>query len=107
VAASLKGGNQELIAASRLVENLPSLVTAAADGIADANLTIFNGAEGVSQVITGLVGQGMSILDTLKKSTAAGRTEAVEAPGDSAAALPPPGGNGAASPAPPSDATKS
>jgi len=70
-AASLADGNQELIAASRIVEALPSLVAAAAQGIADSNLTILNGTEGVSQVVAGLVGQGLSILDTLKKSTAA------------------------------------
>ncbi len=70
-AASLADGNQELIAASRIVEALPSMVAAAAQGIADSNLTILNGTEGVSQVVAGLVGQGLSILDTLKKSTAA------------------------------------
>jgi len=70
-AASLADGNQELIAASRIVEALPSLVAAAAQGIADSNLTILNGTEGVSQVLAGLVGQGLSIFDTLKKSTAA------------------------------------
>jgi uncharacterized membrane protein YqiK len=69
-AASLADGNQELIAASRIVEALPSMVTAAAQGIADSNLTILNGTEGVSQVVAGLVGQGLSILDTLRKSTA-------------------------------------
>jgi regulator of protease activity HflC (stomatin/prohibitin superfamily) len=69
-AASLADGNQELIAASQLVEVLPALVTAAAQGIAASNLTILNGTEGVSEVVTGLVGQGLSILDTLRKSTA-------------------------------------
>ena len=76
-AGSLKDGNQELIAADRIVESLPSLVGAAANGIAESNLTIFNGAEGVSQVIAGLVGQGLSILETLKRSAAAaGRKDA-------------------------------
>jgi flotillin len=70
-AASLAGGNQELIAASRIVEALPSLATAAAQGISSSNLTILNGAEGVGQVVTGLVGQGLSILDTLRHATAA------------------------------------
>jgi flotillin len=70
-ADSLADGNQELIAASRLIEELPALVTAAAQGIAASNLTILNGTEGVGQVVTGLVGQGLSILDTLKRSTAA------------------------------------
>ena len=70
-AASLAGGNQELIAASRIVEALPALATAAAQGISSSNLTILNGAEGVGQVVTGLVGQGLSILDTLRHATAA------------------------------------
>jgi uncharacterized membrane protein YqiK len=50
-ADSLAGGNQELIAASRIVEALPSMVTAAAQGIAASNLTILNATEGVSQVV--------------------------------------------------------
>jgi flotillin len=69
-AASLAGGNQELIAANRIVEALPALATAAAQGIASSNLTVLNGTEGVSQVIAGLVGQGLAILDTLKAATA-------------------------------------
>ncbi len=70
-AASLKEGNQEVIAANRLIEALPAIVDAAARGIAQSNLTILNGTEGVNQVVAGIVGQGLSILDTLKKSTAA------------------------------------
>jgi flotillin len=69
-AASLREGNQELIAASRMIENLPVLVQAAARGLAGSNLTILNGTDGVNEVLVGLVGQGMSILDALRKSTA-------------------------------------
>jgi flotillin len=69
-AASLREGNQELIAANRLVEVLPALVEAAARGLADSNLTILNGTQGVNELVTGLVGQGLSILDALKKSAA-------------------------------------
>jgi len=80
-AASLANGNQELIAANRIVEVLPALSAAAAQGIAGSNLTILNGTEGVSQVLTGLVGQGFSILDTLRKSTApAGGNGRIQAP---------------------------
>jgi uncharacterized membrane protein YqiK len=68
-ATSLKNGNQELIAANRIVENLPALVDSAAGGLTGSNLTILNGAEGVNQVLTGLVAQGLSVLDTLKKAT--------------------------------------
>ena len=67
-AASLANGNQELIAANRIVEALPALSASAAQGIAGSNLTILNGTEGVSQVVAGMVGQGLTILDTLRKS---------------------------------------
>jgi len=69
-AASLREGNQELIAANRLVEILPALVDAAARGLTDSNLTILNGTQGVNEMVAGLVGQGLSILDALKKSAA-------------------------------------
>ena len=72
-ADSLRQGNQELIAANRLIEILPSLVEASARGLADSNLTVLNGTQGVNEVVAGLVGQGLSILDTLKQSTAVPR----------------------------------
>jgi flotillin len=70
LAASLREGNQELIAASTLIQNLPALVESAAHGLAGANLTVLNGTQGVSEIVAGLVGQGISILDLLKRSTA-------------------------------------
>ncbi|GAA2135850.1 flotillin family protein [Kitasatospora kazusensis] len=80
-AESLKGGHQELIAANRVIENLPSLVDAAARGIAGSNLTILNGTDGVNQVAAGIVGQGLAILDTLRQSTSAmGRSAATAGP---------------------------
>ena len=69
-ADALREGNQELIAANRLIEILPSLVEAAARGLEGSNLTVLNGTQGVNEVLAGLVGQGLSILDTLKQSTA-------------------------------------
>src|SRR5260221_266638 len=69
-AASLREGNQELIAANRLIEILPSLVEAAAGGLADSNVTILNGTQGVNEIAAGLVGHGLTILETLKKSAA-------------------------------------
>ncbi len=67
-AASLREGNQELIAANRLIEILPALVEAAARGLAESNLTVLNGTQGVNEMVAGLVGQGLTILDTLKRS---------------------------------------
>jgi flotillin len=71
-AASLRQGNQELIAADRLIESLPTIVEAAARGLAGANLTVLNGTQGVNDVLAGLVGQGLSIFDLLKKAAANG-----------------------------------
>ncbi len=85
LAASLREGNQELIAASTLIEHLPALVEAAARGLAGANLTVLNGTQGVNEVMAGLVAQGVSILDLLKKSTAV--VSAPSANGTSPAAL--------------------
>jgi uncharacterized membrane protein YqiK len=85
-ASSLREGNQELIAAERIVESLPSIVEAAARSLAGANLTVLNGAQGVNDVVAGLVGQGLTILDLLKKATAVPASVVVEA--DAAPASP-------------------
>ena len=78
-ADALSGNNQELIAANRLVEMLPSLVTAAAGGISGSNLTVLNGSQGVNEMAVGVVAQGLSIFDTLRKGLAAnGAHPAVE-----------------------------
>jgi flotillin len=69
-AASLREGNQELIAANRIIEELPALVDAAARGIANSNLTVLNGASGVNEMIAGVVGQGLAVLELLRNSTA-------------------------------------
>ncbi|MFD5030918.1 SPFH domain-containing protein [Streptomyces sp. NPDC058220] len=68
-ATSLKDGNQELIAANRIVENLPALADAASRGMSGANLTVLNGTDGVNDMAAGLVGQGMAILESLKHGT--------------------------------------
>jgi flotillin len=57
-----------LIAANKLIEMLPTLVEAAAKGIAGSNLTVLNGTEGVNQAVAGIVGQGLSIYETLRRS---------------------------------------
>ena len=71
-AAALSGDNQPLIAANKLVDMLPSLVTAAAGGISGSNLTVLNGSQGVSEMAVGLAAQGLSIFETLRHSV--GRT---------------------------------
>jgi flotillin len=67
-AESLNDGNQALIAANKLVDLLPEMVTAAASGLSGANLTVLNGADGIGQTITGVVGQGLAVYDSLRTS---------------------------------------
>jgi regulator of protease activity HflC (stomatin/prohibitin superfamily) len=65
-AQALAGENQALIAANKLVDMLPALVEASAKGIEGSKLTILSGTNGVNEVATGLVAQGLSIYETLR-----------------------------------------
>ena len=67
-ADALTDGNQALIAANKLIEILPQLVEAAAKGIAGSNLTVLSGTDGVNQAVAGMVGQGISIYETLRNA---------------------------------------
>jgi uncharacterized membrane protein YqiK len=67
-ADALSDGNQRLIAANKLIDALPTLVSEAAKGMTGSHLTILNGTDGVNQVVSGLVGQGLSIYETLRRS---------------------------------------
>jgi len=52
----------------QLIAQLPQLVAAAASGLAGANVTVLNGTDGIGEIVTGLVSQGVAILDTVKGS---------------------------------------
>ncbi|MCW2659211.1 MAG: rane protein, partial [Mycobacterium sp.] len=49
-----------------LIDQLPQIVEKAALGLSNANLTVLNGAEGLSEMATGLVSQGKAIFDALR-----------------------------------------
>jgi uncharacterized membrane protein YqiK len=49
-----------------LIDQLPEIVKQAAHGLSGANLTVLNGADGLGQMATGLVGQGLAIFDSLR-----------------------------------------
>lgn len=69
LAGSLRDGNQELIAANRTIENLPALAKAAAEGLSGSRLTVLNGTDGINEIASGIVGEGLAILDSLKNGT--------------------------------------
>jgi flotillin len=50
-----------------LIEQLPQIVREAANGLAGANVSVLNGAEGLSELASGLVAQGLSIFEAVKR----------------------------------------
>jgi flotillin len=87
-AQALTDGNQALIAANKLIDLLPQLVQAAAGGLSGSNLTVLNGAEGLSQTVTGVVGQGLAIYETLRAGLVASSAADGQAPAAQVAAAP-------------------
>lgn len=86
-AKALSDGNQALIAANKLIDALPALVEAAAKGIAGSNLTVLNGTEGVNELVAGVVSQGLTIYDALRRSVAPSSAPISEVPAPAPAAV--------------------
>ena len=57
-----------------LIDQLPQIVKEAASGLAGANVNVLNGAEGLGELTAGLVAQGLTILDSVKRNLAASPT---------------------------------
>jgi len=53
-----------------LIDQLPLIVREAAGGLANANINIINGADGLGQIAAGLVGQGLTIFDSIRRTIA-------------------------------------
>ena len=53
-----------------LIDQLPLIVREAAAGLASADITVLNGADGLGEIAAGLVSQGLSIFDTVKRNMA-------------------------------------
>src|SRR6266487_773400 len=68
-----------------LIDQLPQIVKEAAGGLAGANLSVLNGADGLSEIAAGLVGQGLTILDSVKKSPAGWAAPVITGPDEPAA----------------------
>ena len=50
-----------------LIDQLPQIVREAAAGLANANINVLNGADGLGQIAAGLVGQGLTIFESVKR----------------------------------------
>ncbi|WP_042406102.1 SPFH domain-containing protein [Streptacidiphilus carbonis] len=51
-----------------LIDQLPQIVKEAAGGLQGANVNVLNGADGLGEIAAGLVGQGLTILDSVRQN---------------------------------------
>ncbi|MDR3033394.1 MAG: flotillin [Kitasatospora sp.] len=51
-----------------IIDQLPQIVKEASAGLSGANVNVLNGADGLGEIAAGLVGQGLTILDTVKRN---------------------------------------
>ena len=69
-----------------VIQQLPDMLRAAAEGLRGANLTVLNGAEGLSSVVASLTGQGIALLDSIRNGL--GQQNADIPPADAPPAAP-------------------
>jgi len=66
--AAAAASNNRVALDRMMIEQLPMIVKEAAAGLAGANVSVLNGAEGLSEIAAGLVAQGLTILESVKKN---------------------------------------
>jgi uncharacterized membrane protein YqiK len=64
--AAAAASNNRVALDRMLIEQLPMIVKEAAAGLAGANVSILNGADGLGEIAAGLVSQGLTILESVK-----------------------------------------
>ncbi len=78
--AEAAASHQRIALDRMLIDQLPQIVREAAGGLAGANVSVLNGADGLSEIAAGLVGQGLTILESVKKSLAGSVNEVSTVP---------------------------
>jgi len=78
--AEAAASHQRIALDRMLIDQLPQIVREAASGLAGANVSVLNGADGLSEIAAGLVGQGLTILESVKKSLAGPAEPAIVSP---------------------------
>ena len=67
IQAAAAASNDRVALDRLIIEQLPQIVKEAANGLRGANVNVLNGADGMGEMAAGLVGQGLSILDSVKR----------------------------------------
>jgi flotillin len=77
IAADAAASNNRVALDRMLIEQLPMIVKEAAAGLSGANVSVLNGVDGLSEIAAGLVAQGLTILESVKKSLSVPSAEPV------------------------------
>jgi uncharacterized membrane protein YqiK len=67
IAAEAAASNNRVALDQMLINQLPQIVKEAAAGLNGANVTVLNGSEGLGELAAGLVSQGITILESVRK----------------------------------------
>jgi regulator of protease activity HflC (stomatin/prohibitin superfamily) len=67
IAAEAAASNNRVALDQLLIAQLPQIVKEAAAGLTGANVTVLNGADGLGEIAAGLVSQGLTILESVRK----------------------------------------
>jgi len=67
IQAEAAASNNRVALDQLLINQLPLIVKEAAAGLAGANVSVLNGADGLGEIAAGLVSQGMTILESVRK----------------------------------------
>lgn len=68
IQAEAAASNNRIALDQMLIEQLPLIVEQAARGLSNANLTVLNGPDGVGELLNGMVGQGLTVFNSLQKA---------------------------------------
>jgi flotillin len=68
IAAAAAASNNRVALDQMLIQQLPQIVKEAAAGLQGANVSVLNGADGLGEIAAGLVSQGLTILESVRRS---------------------------------------
>ena len=78
--AEAAAANNRVSLDQQMIAQLPDMLRAAAESLQGANLTVLNGSDGLSELISGLAAQGMTLYETLRRSATSGDTQPAAPP---------------------------
>jgi flotillin len=88
IQAEAAASNNRVALDQLLINQLPQIVKEAATGLAGANVSILNGADGLGEIAAGLVSQGLTILESVRKGVAQSPENSTENNGQQPAPAP-------------------